>query len=127
MYYVCSMDIAFYLTGFIFRKTSNYQSLDCNQKDMSALTSSKIAYKYLLFFLLNESILLNLSFVIKREGWEIKKKFKSVWIFLSASNFMQKSYCKVEEQWISCVHYTIYSTKFKMFRCWKTTSQTLAL
>lgn len=47
------MDIDFHFTGFLFRKTSNYQSPDCNQKDMSALASNKIEYKYLLFFILN--------------------------------------------------------------------------
>lgn len=52
MYYIRSMDIAFHLTGFLFRKTLNYQYPDCNQKDMSDQASNKIAYKYLLFFIL---------------------------------------------------------------------------
>lgn len=111
MYYIRNMDIAFHLTGFLLRKTSNYQCPHCNQKDMSSLASSKIAYKYLLFFILNWSILFNLSFVIRRTGWEIEKRNQFKFSILICHKLYAESYGKVKEQWISSVYGTIYIYK----------------
>lgn len=52
VYYTYSV-YTFNLISFLFRRTSNYQSPDLIQKDMSALASDKVANQYVLSFILN--------------------------------------------------------------------------